>query len=336
LNTSADCAKRLRVSLAVLTVTVGMAVVLILCPPTGGSETQQLPVLLVHGFQALPRFEPPLLWEAMAELLSGNSIQNSEEIVLNDGHTFFTLPAADLSRRDVFISDYTIECGPTVDDIRYYSARVANEIAWITNALECERVDVVAHSMGGLIARAYIEADDFLSVLGEEDFPDHGLSYRGDIRMLVMLATPHRGISYATFGDWLGPAVRQMSPESAFLRLLNGKDSPDDESSHLHSGVIYVTFAGQSCLGCRVRGDEEVCLRDCVTEAKRWMGSDGVVQMDSARLAGADNHACISLEHTSMRAHPVVCAAVVAALDGRYMSEIIYTSPEFRFDETQL
>jgi len=262
--------------------------------------------------------------------------ENNQEIVLCDNHSIFHLVAVTADRRDVFISDYGWGHEPTARDIRLYSARVSDEIAWITDALECEHVDVVAHSMGGLIARAYIEADDFLSVLGEEDFPDHGLSYRGDVRTLVMLATPHRGISYATFGDWLGPAVRQMSPESAFLTLLNGKDSADDESSHLHTDVIYVTFAGQSCLGCRVRGDEQACLRDCVAEAKQWTGSDGVVQMDSARLAGADNHACISLEHTSMRAHPAVCAAVVAALDGRYVAEVIYTSPEFRFDETQL
>ena len=213
---------------------------------------------------------------------------------------------------------------------------MSDEIAWITSELETELIDIVAHSMGGLIARAYIEAADFLSVLGDEGFPDYGLSYREDVRMLVALGTPHHGVTYAAFGDWLGPSVRQMAPKSRFLALLNRETSAEGTASHLHSDVIYITFAGQSCLGCSMRRDEEACLRICVTEAKQWTGSDGVVQMNSARLAGADNHAFISLEHTNMRAHPVVCAAVFSALDGRYVPEFVYTSPELRVDDRYL
>jgi len=327
---------RCRFLVGALCITAGLALCGAASASAQGSEPPHLPVLLIHGYQPLPGYAPTLLWQTLAESLSGNAVDNSREIALKDDHSLFYLPAVDSDRRDVFISDYGWRYEPTVRDIRLYSARVSEEITWITSGLETELVDIVAFSMGGLIARAYIEADDFLTVLGEEGFPDYGLSYRGDVRMLITLATPHRGIVYASFGDWLGPAVRQMSPQSDFLRLLNGRVSANDESSHLHAGVAYVTFAGQSCLGCRVRGDEQVCLRDCVSEAKQWMGSDGVVQMNSARLAGADNYACISIEHTSMRAHPAVCAAVVAALDGRYVPEIIYTSPEYRFDETQL
>ena len=314
--------------------------VLAMCGVAGASargfEPPRLPVLLIHGYKPLPGYVPTLLWQTLAESLSGNAVDNTQETALKDDHSLFYLHAVDPACRDVFISGYGWRYEPTARDIRLYSARVSDEIAWITSELETELVDIVAFSMGGLIARAYIEADDFLSVLGEGAFPDYGLSYREDVRMLVTLGTPHRGVTYATFGDWLGPSVRQMSPESAFLGFLNGKDSAEDENSHLHSGVDYVAFAGQLCLGCRVRGDEQACLRNCVTEVKQWTGSDGVVQMNSARLAGADNHACISLAHTSMRAHPAVCAAVVAALDGRYVPEFIYTSPKFRFDDRYL
>jgi len=273
------------------------------------------------------------LWEAMAELLSGNQIQNSEEIVLDEDYTFFHLPAVDLDHRHVFISGFALDHEPTVRDIRFYSVRVADEIAWIVSALEYEQVDTVGYSMGGLIARAYIEAEDFIEVLGDADFPDYGAAYRGDVRMLVTLATPHHGITYATFGEWLGASVRQMSPGSRFLILLNQKGAIEPGSSRLHPDVIYVTFAGQSCLGCTLRPDEETCLRDCAKEGRLWRGADGLVLMESARLAGASNHACISLEHTAMRGHPAVCAAVAATLDGQFVPEIIYTSPEFRFDE---
>jgi len=301
-----------------------------------GTEPMQPSVLLIHGFQPLPGFVPTKLWEAMAKLLSGNQIQNSKAIALDEEYTFFHLPAADPDHRDVFISDYAVGHEPTVRDIRLYSARVACEIVWITHALECEQVDFVAFSMGGLIARAYIEAEDFLPVLGEEGFPDYGLSYRGDVRALVTLATPHHGLTYATFGEWLGASVRQMALESRFLTLLNRGTSAEETASHLHSDVIYVTFAGQSCLGCAIRRDEEACLRDCAEEGKSWQGSDGVVLMESARLIGAENHACISLEHTAMRSHPALCAAVAAVLDGRYVPEIVYTSSEFPSDEPML
>ncbi len=301
-----------------------------------GTEPMQPPVLLVHGFQPLPGFVPTELWEAMAELLSGSQIQHSKASVLDKEHTFFHLPALDLDHRHVFISGYAFDHEPTIHDIRFYSARLADEIAWITNALECEQVDVVAFSMGGLIARAYIEAEDFTEVLGDAAFPDYGVAYRGNVRMLVTLATPHHGITYATFGEWLGPAVRQMVPGSPFLTFLNQRTSAGETSSHLHSNIIYVTFAGQSCLGCTIRRDEETCLRDCAEEGKSWQGSDGVVLMESARLIGAENHACISIEHTAMRDHAAICESVTAVLDDRFVPEIIYTASEFRFDEPML
>ncbi len=301
-----------------------------------GTEPMQPPVLLIHGFQPLPGFVLTELWEEMAELLSGGQIQHSEEIILDKDYTFFHLPAVDLEHRHVFISGYAIDHEPTVRDIRFYSARVADEIAWITNALECAQVDIVAFSMGGLIARAYIETEDFTEVLGDVAFPDYGAAYRGDVRMLVTLATPHHGVTYAALGYWLGASVRQMVPGSSFLRLLNGKNSSDEDSPYLHSDVIYVTFAGQSCLGCTLRPNEETCRRDCAEEGKSWQGSDGVVLMESARLIGAKNHACISVEHTAMRDHPAICEAVAGVLDDRFVPEIIYTSSEFRFDEPML
>jgi len=329
-----NCGRRHAAGLIIISAVISLFCVV--GAPVCTSEAMQPPVLLIHGYQPVPGYTPKQLWQTLAESLSGDTVDNTQKIPLEDDHSLFYLPAADSGYRDVFISDYGWDYEPTARDIRLYSVRVADEIAWITDALKREHVDVVAHSMGGLIARAYIEADDFLPVLGEDGFTDYGVFYREDVRVLVTLATPHQGIGYAAYGDWLGPAVRQMSPDSEFLRLLNSKDRTNDKNSSLHAGVIYVTFAGQSCLGCRIRGSEEACLHDCVAEARRWAGSDGVVPMASARLTGVDNHACVSIEHTGMRAHPAICAAVVATLNGRYVPEFIYTSADLRYDEAQL
>ena len=47
----------------------------------------------------------------------------------------------------------------------------------IKDVCDCDKVDIVAHSMGGLVARQYIQSDD----------------YDGDIDQLIFLGTPHLG-----------------------------------------------------------------------------------------------------------------------------------------------
>jgi len=60
--------------------------------------------------------------------------------------------------------------------------------------VDYSKVDIVAHSMGGLVARAYIES----------------AGYRDDVGTLITLASPHQGIPAAYLGwegndvDWLG------------------------------------------------------------------------------------------------------------------------------------
>ncbi len=65
-----------------------------------------------------------------------------------------------------------------------------------------EQCDVIGHSLGGLVARTFIQR--------------HG--GRALVRRLVTLATPHHG----TWMAWLlrGRGVREMRPDSAFLRDL--------------------------------------------------------------------------------------------------------------------
>ncbi len=65
-----------------------------------------------------------------------------------------------------------------------------------------ERCDVIGHSLGGLVARTYVQR--------------HG--GRARMRRLVTLATPHHG----TIMAWLlpGRGVRELRPGSAFLQDL--------------------------------------------------------------------------------------------------------------------
>jgi pimeloyl-ACP methyl ester carboxylesterase len=71
------------------------------------------------------------------------------------------------------------------------------------------RIDLVAHSMGGLVARAYLQ------LLGGARRVDR----------LVTLGTPHLGTHAANFIP--AARVRQLLPEGPFLRHLNEQPAPE-------------------------------------------------------------------------------------------------------------
>ncbi len=60
---------------------------------------------------------------------------------------------------------------------------------------ECEKVDLVAHSMGGLVARQYVQSED----------------YEDDVDQLIFLGTPHRGAPKAYLmwegGEFVSPSL---------------------------------------------------------------------------------------------------------------------------------
>jgi len=286
------------------------------------------PVLLIYGFQPVPGFYPPQLWADIAQALSGRDVGQAERIALDPYHALYRLEPGDPSGRDVFISDYAYPYEPTVRDLRLYASRLAAEIAWITREESVDRIDLVAFSMGALVARSYIEADDFDGVVGTADFPDYRTEYRGDIGTLVTIAAPHHGAEFAALGPWYGPLPRQLDPESRFLALLNAGET--EAPFGLNPEVRYVSLAGQSCLGfgCSIRTDVGACRRECVEEGLAWAGHDLVILMASARLPGAENVACIGMDHIEMRIHPAIVSRISALLDGDVEVAALFASPE--------
>lgn len=59
----------------------------------------------------------------------------------------------------------------------YSAMELKSKIDEVKVICDCDKVDIVAHSMGGLVARAYVEMGN----------------YDNDIDQLIFLATPHRG-----------------------------------------------------------------------------------------------------------------------------------------------
>jgi triacylglycerol esterase/lipase EstA (alpha/beta hydrolase family) len=96
---------------------------------------------------------------------------------------------------------YAISYGPPLASIEVFAQQVAQKIDAILAATGARRVMVIAHSMGGLVMRAYLR-----------DFGG------AKIARLITLGTPHEGSMHA----WLamGVCLAQMRPGNAWLAAL--------------------------------------------------------------------------------------------------------------------
>jgi pimeloyl-ACP methyl ester carboxylesterase len=97
---------------------------------------------------------------------------------------------------------YTLSYGPPQASIELFAEQVATKIDAIREATGAAKVALVTHSMGGVVARAYLRR--------------HG---DASVRCLVMVGAPHHGSVHA----WLFPGIclRQIRPRSVWLAELN-------------------------------------------------------------------------------------------------------------------
>jgi len=111
-----------------------------------------------------------------------------------------------LSERDHVVMTYRL--GPLhLGDIRDSSAFIAGKVQSLSAQTGVQKVDIVAHSMGGLVALDYVKR--------------HG-GWQ-NVRRLVLLGTPSHGTWSALLGIVtapLGRGGRQLLPGSDFLREL--------------------------------------------------------------------------------------------------------------------
>ena len=121
---------------------------------------------------------------------------------LIDNRSIFALLRRGLTRRG-FNSVYSMNYSPFTADVRTAAAQLGEEIEAIVAETGYEKIHIIGHSLGGLIARYYVTR------LG------------GDARVhtLVTLGTPHQG----TYGAYALPTriLSQMRPGSGLLRELD-------------------------------------------------------------------------------------------------------------------
>jgi pimeloyl-ACP methyl ester carboxylesterase len=118
-----------------------------------------------------------------------------------DNRSIFTLLRLGLRRRG-FGRVTSMNYSPFTTDIRAAAARLAEEVEALVAETGYERIHVVGHSMGGLIARYYVTR------LGGDE----------RVHTLVTLGTPHHG-TYTAYG-WNSQLTKQLRPGSPLMREL--------------------------------------------------------------------------------------------------------------------
>ncbi|CAN5631779.1 hypothetical protein BH23PLA1_BH23PLA1_10360 [soil metagenome] len=192
---------------------------------------------------------------------------------------------------------------------------------------EAEPWAVVCHSMGGLLARYYVEGDN----------------YSGDVSDLILLGTPNRGSAIAKaqgllqfiegmrsinenrtgalalLSDGLAAAAEDMAPESAYMKRLNGRPRREGVRYHLLAGN-----AGFLNLDARRRIETQY---QAVTKRAGVFGGlarlavgdlpaqldeltegtgDGAVSVSSTRLEGAPEPVVIPVNHVELIRGPLL------------------------------
>jgi hypothetical protein len=147
---------------AYVIVSLFVLVSLTFIPYSGRAQTETLPVVLVHGY-----FEDASVWSTWEALLEIDRVP------------FYTV---------TFTNDD--ECGSALE----HAVELQDIVQDILSSSGSERVNIVAHSKGGLDSRVYLT------------------SGTDDVANLIMIGTPNLGSPLALLNNLCAPAVWDLRP----------------------------------------------------------------------------------------------------------------------------
>ena len=236
------------------------------------------PVMLVHGFTG-----DETTWATLANYLRVNKY----EPVIRE----YYQGSSDES---------TIE--RQAEKLHFYIQKIRE--SYLKNHFIQARVDIVAHSMGGLISRYYINNMPKYGKTAGIYIPyDVKLSkdelkaarfkkpvILNDVRKLIMVGTPNHGSSYldvmlgrlsALLADYHQIAATQLQYNSPFFSKLN---AGEQEGTHLDPNVQYALLYGIRQRSALYPPDR--LIYPWQTSQKEFVENDGVVTSASAQLNG--------------------------------------------------
>jgi len=156
-----------------------------------------------------------------------------------------------------------------------HAEEVARAVETLQGLTGADRVDVVAHSMGGLAVRHYLQF--------------HGGGEQ--VRRAVFLATPHRG-TVAAMLAW-GDGGREMVPGSDFLNRLNEGDTVPSgvEALAIRTPVDLRVIPGSSAMLPGARNLEICCPTHpgMVDDDDIFRAVAGFLRADTDQLREADD-----------------------------------------------
>lgn len=151
-------------------------------PSVGASESSKNPVVFVHGY-----------FDTKSDLFGKSNFTFIINHLVQHGW----------DRDELFVIQYSDAIGSNIPNASELNVFINNVLSQTGK----EKVDIVAHSMGGLSSRYYIQN------LGGHD----------KVGSLITLGSPHKGTPLAHLVSWTGGGA-EMIPDSTFLQNLNSGD----------------------------------------------------------------------------------------------------------------
>jgi hypothetical protein len=93
---------------------------------------------------------------------------------------------------------------PSLLPIEDCARRLAAFVERVRTATGAPEVDLVCHSLGGVVARTYVDL----------------LGGCASVRRIITIGSPHRGLSHANLG--IGASIRDLHPPTGFIAKLEG------------------------------------------------------------------------------------------------------------------
>jgi pimeloyl-ACP methyl ester carboxylesterase len=170
--------------------------------------------------------------------------------------------------------------------IEEYADELSYDIDLVLKCTDAKQVIIIAHSMGGLVARKYLDDDNGRHV-----------------NKLITLATPHYGFNEFTKSEIIlmildvitgrKYEIEQMRPDSEFLKKL---DKEDKEYRYKMVSIGTYTLDNSTLLFDLPVLTEDIRAR----EKQLFANTDIIVPLDSTKLAGAKYYQIQGCSHTQI------------------------------------